>query len=155
MVSPRFLTRALVAFLTVGFLSSGSCTYRSCSGSGCEDHDHSTAAGSEIRAYRLETRGLPPGDVSRLLTRIHGPWLLAEERAEARLRSAFAGRVVAANRELLGLSPYAELEFHARAERDDLLLEARVRDVDGPSRITLRIEADGRLSAVRVHRPGI
>ena len=155
----RFLLQALVAFLAAGFLSSGSCTYTSCSGSGCDDdrHEHHSTASEEgqIRAYRMETRGLPPGDVSRLLTRIHGPWLLAEERAEARLRSAFAGRVVAANRELFGLSPTAELEFDAHAEGDDLLLEARALDLHGPCRVTLRIEENGRLSAVRLQRPGL
>jgi len=151
----RSLFQALVAFLAVGFLSSGSCYYKSCSGD-CnhEDHQQATARDDRIRARQVNVRGLPPGDVTHLLTRIHGPWLLPEERSEARLRADFAGRILAANRELLGLSATAELEFDVRTEGDDLLLESHVRDVSGPCRITLRIEPDGRLSAVRVHRPG-
>ena len=150
----RSVFQALVAFLTVGFLSSGSCYYSSCTGD-CDkhDHQHATASDDRIRAHRMEVRGLPPGDVTRLLTRIHGPWLLPEERREARLQAAFAGRILAANRALLGLSATAELEFDVRPAGDDLLLESHVRDASGPCRITLRIEPDGRLSAVRVHRP--
>ena len=72
----------------------------------------------------------------------------------ARLRAEFAGRILATNRELLGLSETAELEFDVRTEGDDLLLQSHVRDIFGPCRITLRIERSGRLSAVRVHRPG-
>ena len=133
----RSLIQALVAVLAVGLLASGSCHVRACSGDCKKD----------------PSDPLPPGDVSRFLTWIHGPWLLAEERAEARLRADLAGGILAANRELLGLSATAELAFDARREGDDLLLEIHARDVTGPCRISRRIEGDGRLSAVRVHRP--
>ena len=153
-MSGRSLTRALVAFLTVGFLSSGSCYYRACSGDcDAQDHEHARAPDDRLGTHRVDIRGLPPGDVTRLLTRIHGPWLLPEERREASSRADFAGRILAANRDLLGLSATAELEFDARIEGADLLLESHVRDIFGSCRLTLRIEPDGRLSAVRVHRP--
>jgi len=154
-MSGRSLFQALVAFLAVGVLSSGSCHYKSCTGN-CNDpdHQHATAGDDRIGAHQAATRGLPPGDVTRLLTRIHGPWLLPEERREVRRRAEFAGRILATNRSLLGLGETAELEFDVHTEGDDLLLESHVRDVSGPCRVTLRIEPDGRLSAVRVHRPG-
>jgi len=146
-----------MAAVAVGFLCSGSCYVAACSGD-CDDenHQHSNDGTTDsIVSHRQRIRGLPPGDVTRLLTSIHGPWLLPEERAEARLLADFAGRILAANRDLLGLSLAAELAFDARVEGEDLLLESQVRDVSGPCRITLRVEPSGRLSAVRVQRPGI